>query len=273
VDAEREQGLEDRSSVPRSPLPRSAFNRFDNHLGRSVQPLQPIRPTNTRPSSTGSTTGLTVPKRRDEPRELLVVMHGSGSHSFNEGQSPIAWLTVMPGFTPAAPGERRDCQSGGCRRVKAGQRGSDTSSGRRASSERSANSGIQQHAAVSLVRRGVPGHVPGQTMGTRIYPEDRTVGKIAPARYKLLILIYLTWNIGFCARAISKVCLTTSGRCHRPPAELVALGERVPPNIRFGTSTWTYDGWMGRSTIGPIAGAQPARRLEEYVRYPLFSAR
>jgi uncharacterized protein YecE (DUF72 family) len=55
-----------------------------------------------------------------------------------------------------------------------------------------------------------------------------------------------------------------------PSAELVALANRVPSNIRFGTSTWTYDGWAGDVYHRAYRGAQPARRLEEYVRYPLF---
>ncbi len=55
-----------------------------------------------------------------------------------------------------------------------------------------------------------------------------------------------------------------------PPPELVALGRRVPPFIRFGTSTWTYDGWSGEVYHRSYRGAQPARRLEEYARYPLF---
>ncbi|PYO99449.1 MAG: hypothetical protein DMD61_07080 [Gemmatimonadetes bacterium] len=55
-----------------------------------------------------------------------------------------------------------------------------------------------------------------------------------------------------------------------PPADLVALGRRVPPNIRLGTSTWTYDGWAGEVYHRAYRGAQPARRLEEYARYPLF---
>ena len=55
-----------------------------------------------------------------------------------------------------------------------------------------------------------------------------------------------------------------------PRAELGALAERIPSNIRFGTSTWTYDGWAGDVYHRPYRGAQPARRLEEYVRYPLF---
>jgi len=55
-----------------------------------------------------------------------------------------------------------------------------------------------------------------------------------------------------------------------PPAQLVELGASLPPNIRFGTSTWTYDGWSGEVYHRSYRGAQPARRLEEYARYPLF---
>jgi uncharacterized protein YecE (DUF72 family) len=55
-----------------------------------------------------------------------------------------------------------------------------------------------------------------------------------------------------------------------PPADLVALGRRIPSNIKFGVSTWTYDGWAGDVYHRPYRGAEPARRLEEYARYPLF---
>jgi len=55
-----------------------------------------------------------------------------------------------------------------------------------------------------------------------------------------------------------------------PPAELVALARRLPPELRFGTSTWTYQGWAGDVYHRRYKGAEPARRLEEYVRYPLF---
>lgn len=54
------------------------------------------------------------------------------------------------------------------------------------------------------------------------------------------------------------------------PPQLVELGQGIPPTIRFGTSTWTYDGWAGDVYYRAYRGAQPARRLEEYVRYPLF---
>src|SRR5207247_1539334 len=30
-----------------------------------------------------------------------------------------------------------------------------------------------------------------------------------------------------------------------PRPELVELARRLPPSVRFGTSTWTYDGWAG----------------------------
>jgi len=55
-----------------------------------------------------------------------------------------------------------------------------------------------------------------------------------------------------------------------PSAELTALARRLPANVRFGTSTWTYDGWTGDVYHRRYRGPQPAKRLEEYVRYPLF---
>ena len=48
------------------------------------------------------------------------------------------------------------------------------------------------------------------------------------------------------------------------------LAQRLPSLVRFGTSTWTYDGWFGDVYHRRYRGAQPAKRLEEYVRYPLF---
>ncbi len=55
-----------------------------------------------------------------------------------------------------------------------------------------------------------------------------------------------------------------------PRAELAGLAEAIPPGIKLGTSTWTYDGWQGDVYHRPYRGPQPARRLEEYARYPLF---
>src|SRR5690348_318745 len=55
-----------------------------------------------------------------------------------------------------------------------------------------------------------------------------------------------------------------------PPPDLVALSQHVPPNVKLGVSTWTYDGWSGDVYHRPYRGAEPARRLEEYARYPLF---
>jgi uncharacterized protein YecE (DUF72 family) len=55
-----------------------------------------------------------------------------------------------------------------------------------------------------------------------------------------------------------------------PDPALEALGRAVPPTIHFGTSTWTYDGWTGDVYHRHYHGLQPARRLEEYARYPLF---
>ena len=55
-----------------------------------------------------------------------------------------------------------------------------------------------------------------------------------------------------------------------PSPEIVELAHAVPPSIRFGTSTWTYDGWFGDVYHRRYRGPQPAKRLEEYARYPLF---
>ncbi|HTR20243.1 MAG TPA: DUF72 domain-containing protein [Gemmatimonadales bacterium] len=55
-----------------------------------------------------------------------------------------------------------------------------------------------------------------------------------------------------------------------PRPELTDLAAGVPPQVRFGTSTWTYDGWSGDVYHRDYRGAQPAKRLEEYARYPLF---
>jgi len=55
-----------------------------------------------------------------------------------------------------------------------------------------------------------------------------------------------------------------------PSRELVTLAQSIPANIRFGTSTWTYDGWSSDVYHRHYRGPEPARRLEEYARYPLF---
>src|SRR5689334_1702602 len=93
----------------------------------------------------------------------------------------MAWLTVIPGFTPARRASDDSCHT---RRVSSGAMsatGCDTSSGRRAVSERSANWGIQQHAAASLVSRGV-WVMNRADNGTRIYPEDRLHRKAVTER-------------------------------------------------------------------------------------------
>lgn len=54
-------------------------------------------------------------------------------------------------------------------------------------------------------------------------------------------------------------------------ADLAALAAGLPPDIRFGTSSWTYPGWKGLvyQRDYPKTGAA-AEMLEEYARYPLF---
>jgi uncharacterized protein YecE (DUF72 family) len=55
-----------------------------------------------------------------------------------------------------------------------------------------------------------------------------------------------------------------------PRPELVTLAAALPPNINFGTSSWSTDGWAGDVYHRTYRGKHPAARLEEYVRYPLF---
>ncbi|HKA57727.1 MAG TPA: DUF72 domain-containing protein [Gemmatimonadales bacterium] len=55
-----------------------------------------------------------------------------------------------------------------------------------------------------------------------------------------------------------------------PSNEVLELARDVPATVRFGTSTWTYDGWFGDIYHRRYSGPQPAKRLEEYARYPLF---
>src|SRR6266581_6380466 len=55
-----------------------------------------------------------------------------------------------------------------------------------------------------------------------------------------------------------------------PRPELSALAAAVPANIKFGTSGWSADGWVGDVYQRSYRGARLAARLEEYVRYPLF---
>src|SRR5207245_11761817 len=56
----------------------------------------------------------------------------------------------------------------------------------------------------------------------------------------------------------------------QPARDLVELGSRIPSSVRFGVSTWTYDGWTGDVYHRASRGAQPARRLQDYAHYALF---
>ena len=55
-----------------------------------------------------------------------------------------------------------------------------------------------------------------------------------------------------------------------PSPEVARLARGIPSTVLFGTSTWTYDGWFGDVYHRRYRGPQPAQRLEEYARYPLF---
>ena len=51
------------------------------------------------------------------------------------------------------------------------------------------------------------------------------------------------------------------------------LGQRIPPGVRFGTSSWSFPGWAGIVYRRPRTQAELARDgLREYARYPLFGS-
>jgi len=51
----------------------------------------------------------------------------------------------------------------------------------------------------------------------------------------------------------------------------VALAARLPPEVRFGASSWNYPGWKGLVYQRDYEGrGASARMLEEYARFPLF---
>jgi uncharacterized protein YecE (DUF72 family) len=53
--------------------------------------------------------------------------------------------------------------------------------------------------------------------------------------------------------------------------ELRALAARLPPEVRFGTSSWNYPGWRGLVYAREYEGrGASARMLEEYSAFPLF---
>ena len=57
----------------------------------------------------------------------------------------------------------------------------------------------------------------------------------------------------------------------RDSADFERLRHRIPPLVRFGTSTWNYPGWRGlvyHKDYGPKGAA--ARMLKEYAAFPLF---
>ncbi|HTV02291.1 MAG TPA: hypothetical protein VMF13_17210, partial [Luteitalea sp.] len=55
------------------------------------------------------------------------------------------------------------------------------------------------------------------------------------------------------------------------PADVVALGARIPPGVHFGTSSWSFPGWSGLVYRRAKTQTELARDgLREYARYPLF---
>src|SRR5262245_8553585 len=55
------------------------------------------------------------------------------------------------------------------------------------------------------------------------------------------------------------------------PASVVELGRRRPPDLRLGTSSWSFPGWRGTVYDREATAAALARRgLTAYARHPLF---
>ena len=65
--------------------------------------------------------------------------------------------------------------------------------------------------------------------------------------------------------------MTGAGLGAAGPLDFERLAARIPPLVRFGTSTWNYPGWQGlvyHKDYGPKGAA--AKMLEEYAAFPLF---
>ena len=63
------------------------------------------------------------------------------------------------------------------------------------------------------------------------------------------------------------------GFCYRPRMEFdLEAAARLPTSIRFGTSSWKYDGWRGTIYRRDYKGKKDfeARSLEEYADFPWF---
>jgi uncharacterized protein YecE (DUF72 family) len=64
---------------------------------------------------------------------------------------------------------------------------------------------------------------------------------------------------------------TSAGAETPGQAELSALAARLPPGLRLGTSSWTFEGWQGLVYHRTYTKQSFLRdSLAEYVRYPLF---
>lgn len=57
-----------------------------------------------------------------------------------------------------------------------------------------------------------------------------------------------------------------------PLADLRGLGRAIPPGVRFGTSSWTFEGWAGRVYHRTYKNKKAFVQgsLREYAEYPLF---
>jgi uncharacterized protein YecE (DUF72 family) len=71
-------------------------------------------------------------------------------------------------------------------------------------------------------------------------------------------------------RGLTRLGGSGSGSVTVPP-DFRALGDALPPDVRFGTSTWNYPGWRSLIYQREYKGrGAAAEMLEEYARFPLF---
>ncbi|HEY6049979.1 MAG TPA: DUF72 domain-containing protein, partial [Thermoanaerobaculia bacterium] len=60
-------------------------------------------------------------------------------------------------------------------------------------------------------------------------------------------------------------------RLQKEIAECAAIAERLPQNVRFGTSSWSFPGWAGIVYSRRASASDLAKTgLIEYARHPLL---
>jgi uncharacterized protein YecE (DUF72 family) len=83
--------------------------------------------------------------------------------------------------------------------------------------------------------------------------------------------LFRLWFSVYVVRVSAQLGLFDDAGLEARFSRLSALAARVPPGVRFGTSSWSFPGWKGLVYSTAITASQLARDgLGEYVRHPLF---